>query len=315
MVEIVTSAPGKIILCGEHAVVYGKEALAFSLSTTTQCCLKENMNNPSQIRIKVPDLQIDETYNGEDLEKAYGDSLQKGSGDVQTCQLFENEEDIYERLLSPEIDGTKKAALKLILVLYMHLAHSQTTPRKIGLCISFKSDLPIGAGLGSSASFAVATVSAMLVYTGVLPSNQSDWTEKDYEVINGWAYQSERIVHGTPSGIDNSISTYGQCVSFKSKKIERLKNFSELNLKVVLINTKKSRSTKALVTGVRQRNDKYPKIYPHIMDTIEQVTEKFKHNLMELSSDNAKERDEIYQNIEEETESSCKATRQRGCRR
>ena len=82
--------------------------------------------------------------------------------------------------------------------------------RKCNLTITYDFELPIGAGLGSSASFAVATVSAMLVYIGVLPSNQHKWNDSDLELVNSWAFQSEKIVHGTPSGIDNAISTYGE---------------------------------------------------------------------------------------------------------
>lgn len=82
------------------------------------------------------------------------------------------------------------------------------------MSITYEFDLPIGAGLGSSASFAVATVSTMLVYIGVLPSDQQTWSNEDYDLINRWAFQSEKIVHGTPSGIDNSIATYGNFLSF-----------------------------------------------------------------------------------------------------
>jgi len=78
------------------------------------------------------------------------------------------------------------------------------------LSISFQSELPIGAGLGSSASFAVATVSALLLLNGEIAPDQKQWREENYDLVNGWAFQAERIVHGTPSGIDNSVSTYGK---------------------------------------------------------------------------------------------------------
>ena len=100
------------------------------------------------------------------------------------------------------------------------------------------SQLPMGAGLGSSAAFAVAFSGAMLSATGKLSStikptkpqeipetlrarmarsNMSqdclsfcDWTISDLDLINEWAYTVEEIIHGTPSGIDNSISCYGE---------------------------------------------------------------------------------------------------------
>ena len=83
--------------------------------------------------------------------------------------------------------------------------------RKLGIHLTITSDLPIGSGLGSSASFGVSSVSSLLVLCGFIEDNQDKWNKQSYELINGWALETEKIVHGTPSGIDNSISTYGKC--------------------------------------------------------------------------------------------------------
>lgn len=37
------------------------------------------------------------------------------------------------------------------------------------------------------------------------------WTAEDLEVINKWAFQGERVIHGNPSGVDNAVSTWGRC--------------------------------------------------------------------------------------------------------
>lgn len=77
--------------------------------------------------------------------------------------------------------------------------------------IKIESDISIGSGMGSSASYSVCLSTAILILCGrITPSLLSE----DKELINKWAFQAERIFHGKPSGIDNSICTYGEYFIF-----------------------------------------------------------------------------------------------------
>ncbi len=66
--------------------------------------------------------------------------------------------------------------------------------------------IPRAMGLGGSAALAVAIIRALSEHY------QLDLSD---ETINDLAYRSEQIVHGTPSGIDNTMATYGQFILYR----------------------------------------------------------------------------------------------------
>ena len=77
------------------------------------------------------------------------------------------------------------------------------------------SELPLGAGLGSSAAFCVSVSAALLALSdSVTPDfSKQGWSvygENELELVNKWAFEGEKIIHGKPSGIDNSVSTFGK---------------------------------------------------------------------------------------------------------
>lgn len=83
--------------------------------------------------------------------------------------------------------------------------------------IEIASSLPTGAGLGSSAAYSTCLASSLLEHRRLISvapkvenSNNATWSGKDIDLINRWAFLGERIIHGNPSGIDNSVSTYGK---------------------------------------------------------------------------------------------------------
>lgn len=76
------------------------------------------------------------------------------------------------------------------------------------------SELPLGSGLGSSAALCVALSAALLSFSDSvsLDMSQQGWSafgESELELLNKWAFEGEKIMHGKPSGLDNTVSTYG----------------------------------------------------------------------------------------------------------
>lgn len=76
------------------------------------------------------------------------------------------------------------------------------------------SELPLSSGLGSSAAFCVALSAALLGFSSSVSLDVShqgwlNFAENELELVNKWAFEGEKIIHGKPSGIDNTVSTFG----------------------------------------------------------------------------------------------------------
>ena len=161
--------------------------------------------------------------------------------------------------------------------------HKIRGERFLGLKIQVESiGLPIGAGLGSSAAFSVATAGALLQLHFKMCEPEESWTSERLnsavlESINSWAFFGEVLIHGTPSGLDNTTSCYGGMVKFrrteKGNAFDTLKHVPTLNM--LLTNTKVPRSTKALVSGVRVLHDAMPQIIQPIFVSIDHITSEF----------------------------------------
>jgi mevalonate kinase len=115
----------------------------------------------------------------------------------------------------------------------------------VGLNIKVNSFIPIGVGLGSSAAVSVATIAAVTRFFGV---------NLDRREMCELAFIPEKEVHGKPSGIDQTTSIYGGIISFKPNK--GFKRIPCKELQLVVGNTKIIRSTKVLVSQVKELLDK-----------------------------------------------------------
>lgn len=122
--------------------------------------------------------------------------------------------------------------------------------------VQVSSELPVGAGLGSSASFSVCIAALLLLHYGIISDCEA---YKNKETINNWAFLAEKVIHGTPSGIDNTMSTFGGLMAYKrnmqDEKAETLLLESVQALEFLLVDTRQSRNTKALVQLVKRNLD------------------------------------------------------------
>ncbi|MBA0833272.1 hypothetical protein Goarm_017595, partial [Gossypium armourianum] len=144
--------------------------------------------------------------------------------------------------------------------------------------VTVSSELPVGAGLGSSAAYCVSLSAALLALSDSvkLDVSQKGWStfnETEAELVNKWAFEGEKIIHGRPSGVDNSVSTFGNVIKFKSGVMTRVN--SNMPLRMLITNTKVGRDTKALVANVSARKSRHPDAMCSVLNAIEAISDEW----------------------------------------
>lgn len=217
MPAISASAPGKVILCGEHSVVYGFPAIAipvFQVQSRTAVFAMPGAA-AGEVRVNAPAIGLLRKLN--DMDPT--DPLR------QTIEL------VHEEL---GIDHFPSCEIRI------------------------SSSIPAGSGLGSSASVTVATLRALSSFLGK-PFNDSQ--------VNRLAFEIEKLHHGTPSGIDNTVITYQKPVFYrKDFPIELLEVNAPMHL--LIADSGVAASTAEAVRGVHFRWQKDKAAYDKIFTAI-----------------------------------------------
>ncbi|KAF7687718.1 mevalonate kinase [Silurus meridionalis] len=279
--ECLISAPGKSILHGEHAVVHGKVALAVSLNLRTY--LRLQLTSTAEVSISLPNIDTFLCWDVSVLKPL----LSHREGECRSSTELDTELVRKLREFIAITDGsTDTRSMAVLAFLYTYLcvfSQSQVLP-SLKVCVW--SELPTGAGLGSSAAYSVCVSAALLTARGTIssPLTQSQetarWTEQELEIINNWAFQGETIIHGNPSGVDNAVGTWGGFLRYHAGKITSLSRVP--TLRILLTNTKVPRSTKLLVSRVKDRINQYPSVMLPVLESVNAVSQVCEHTLAEM---------------------------------
>jgi len=222
--EYQASACAKIILCGEHAVVYGRPAIAIPVpDVRTQARFVPTLSGP--LRVQLPDLH-----------EAWA--------------------------------WTSQSQHPVAIVIRKAMDHFQLT--SLSGVLTVHSDIPIGGGLGSSASLATAIVRVIAQVAGrPLPP----------AALSALVYEGEKLWHGTPSGIDNTVIAYEQPIWFVKGNPPRpfppARAFT-----LVIADSGFSASTREVVAEVRTRWQANQAHYDALFDAIAEIVQEVRRLLL-----------------------------------
>ena len=190
-----TLSPGKIILSGEHSVLYGQPAIAMAISTYAKTSITNRSDQQFSVNLK--DFDINSRLTLKDLAK------------IQSAQLKR-----YRDFLKGEISA-RQILEEHTHLFFCILFHSlRRLNRKFGgLQINLGSDIMIGSGMGSSAATIVGLAVALNDHLGLGLSKK---------MITKLALKAESLIHGFSSGLDIYTSAYGGCLKLQNGQMTQL---------------------------------------------------------------------------------------------
>ena len=256
-----TSAPGKVIIFGEHSAVYGKPAVAASASSMRSYLLVQTNVKDTGISLLFPDIKLELHCS---LEQLRAITVSHTLGEKLNPALTSA---IASLLEEHKLPALQHSAALCFLYLYLSIVPvSERTPTRFTL----RSTLPVGAGLGSSASVSVAVAQACLTLCSDNPV-----APPPRDTVNKWAFVGETCIHGDPSGIDNAIATHGGALLFaKDSPTPPRRLVPPTPIVTVLTYTRIPRSTKTLVAGVRSRYEAEPEIFGPLLESMGALAER-----------------------------------------
>ena len=213
------SAPGKIILFGEHAVVYGRPALAVPV-TQVRASATVSANSSGGVWIEAPNINL-------------------------ICEL------------------SHLASNHPLSAVINSLFSALRISRQPVCTIHIESTIPVAAGLGSGAAVSVVILRALSAFLGQpLPD----------ERVNELAFEIEKLHHGSPSGIDNSVVTYARPIYFiKGSPIRPCRVGKAFT--IVIGDTGISALTKESVGALRKLWEANPSHWDKVFDQIGKIVQ------------------------------------------
>jgi len=187
-------APGKLILSGEHSVVYGKPALAMAVNRYVTTTISSQ--SPSEVFFDLLNLHYKRGHSLEKLRK-----------------LKHRLQDSFERFQQGEhgIREVLKKPFELLQYTATNIVDRLNISMSQGIKIHSESTIPIGCGMGSSAATVVSTNHALSHFY-----HQPLLLQQHLDL----GIDAENLQHGNSSGLDLRLAIQGGALLYCRGEIE-----------------------------------------------------------------------------------------------
>lgn len=190
--QLKARSPAKLILSGEHAVVYGKPAIAMAINRYAESTILTNLSSSILFNF---------------LNLHYAKNVTRSTLSAIKGRLQENYREFLEGNCS--IRGVIKKPFELLQFTVSHLLESLNVVLPEGLEIRTASDIPIGCGMGSSSAIVMSTLYALSHFLGL---------DLDPVRFLSLGREAENLQHGRSSGLDIQLAMSGGCLRFQNNK-------------------------------------------------------------------------------------------------
>jgi mevalonate kinase len=238
-------APAKLIISGEHSVLYGAPAISLAINQyvfTTINWLKKYQTTPI-INFNLLNLKYAKSHTlktlmliKEQLQANYNDFL---IGETNIRQVIKKPFQLLQYLVSNFVDK-------------LHVSLPQN------LDIQVNSGIPIGSGLGSSAAVIVSCLRSL---TNLFRIN---WDPNRFLKL---AKEIENLQHGKSSGLDLYTSIFGGCNYFANILSSHAENIILPNFGFKIVNTGQPQSTTGECVSVAKENLQKYQLINNFADT------------------------------------------------
>jgi len=242
----IASAPGKVILFGEHFVVYGVKAILCSINKRVTVTAEKTSERKISINSKIGKLELEP-----------------------------------DKPIS-EINSPLKP--------FYYLVNKSIENKDSGIRIQIDSEIPLGAGLGSSSACCVAGAAAIFKLFGNISK----------EEVLKLAIEAERTIFENTSGADCTVCTYGGIMEYdKNKGFKKIEH--EPNFQLVIINSNMEHSTQSMVSKVKEFENKNKEEFSKLSNLesklVEDVLKLVKENKIQEIGQKMNQNQEYLENI------------------